>query len=261
MRPKNSLGLKILFLFIAPIFFAPRPALAQVDMRVRCENFEVREGPVDEVACLKELAGAATRDGKTLTLKLKNGATKVISDTKECDDPDKEAECVTYALLGYIGERYFMVQGFPYECGFVRLVNRRNGEELILGGGLDLSPGKKHFVVTASNVAGECPQKYNVAIFSLASDPPRLEWWFTTPNDDEDYSIDRWDGENRVLLQGSIGEEKSATDLTLTDQGWRLKRVNGELSSGEGVGQPVEPGWRRSTTQPDASPPQPSAAK
>ena len=43
----------------------------------------------------------------------------------------------------------------------------------------NLSPNKKRFVVVASTADGECSPKYAVAVFSLASDPPRLEWQFT----------------------------------------------------------------------------------
>jgi hypothetical protein len=60
--------------------------------------------------------------------------------------------------------------------------------------------------------------EYTVAIFSLASDLPRLEWRFVAPDDDEDYVNDGWDGENRVRLQGYANSKWTATDLKLTAQ-------------------------------------------
>jgi len=202
----------------------------------------------------------AKRNGGVLTLKLNNGKTKVISDAKECDDPNKEGSCVTYRLVGHIGDRQFIVQVQPYECGYVLLVNRRTGEEMMLGSLPYQSPNKKRFVVTGSFAAGECNAEYNVAIFSLAIDPPRLEWRFTAPDDYEDYLIEGWDGENRVLLQGYTKDGKrKATDLKLTAQGWQLKRSNGELSLGVRVSPPAQPSSQKSATQP-ANPASPIAA-
>jgi hypothetical protein len=231
MRPNSFCGLKILFLGVAVLLLmlAPRPTLAQLgipDVRTLCSPLEVHEGTADEKPCLKELAGVAKRDGGVLTLKLSNGKTKVISDAKECENPDKEGSCVTYRLVGYIGDRQFIVQVQPYECPYVLLVNRRTGQATMLDGLPHLSPNKKRFVVTASSVDGECSPEYTVAIFSLTSDPPRLEWRFAAPDDYEDYDTDGWDGENRVRLRRRANGKWTATDLKLTAQGWLLKRPN-----------------------------------
>jgi hypothetical protein len=94
-----------------------------------------------------------------------------------------------------------------------------------------LSPNKKRFAVTAATE--ECSPGYAVAIFSLASDPPRLEWHFPPPpRVDENYDTDGWDGENRVRLRVYVDAKQTATDLKLTAQGWQLKRPNGESSLG-----------------------------
>jgi hypothetical protein len=237
------------------LMLVPRLALAQsemLDVRILCSPLEVHEGRPDEKPCLTELADVAKRDGHALTLKLKNGKTKVISNTKECDDPHAlEGGCVRYRLVGYIGDRQFIMQVLPYECADAFLVNRRTGEQTKLGGLPYLSPNKKHFVVTASTAAGECDPPYNVAIFSLASDPPRLEWRFSAPDDYEGYLTDGWDGENRVRLHGYSTSKSIATpDLKLTAQGWQLKRFNGELSLGERVTPPAQPNSQRPATQP-----------
>jgi len=228
---------------------APQPGLAQsnfLDVRTLCTPLEVHEGNPDEKACLKELASVAKRDAGILTLKLTNGKTKVISDAKECEDADREASCVTNRLVGYIGDRQFIVQVVPYECPYVLLVNRRTGEETTLGGWPYLSPNKKRFVITDPRDPGNCSPDYAVAIFSLASDPPRLEWRFT-PESPEGYGVDAWNGENRVRLwaMGDSGKE-TASDLTLTAQGWQLKRPNGELS----LGVPAQANAPRSAAQP-----------
>jgi hypothetical protein len=257
MRPNPSYRLEILFFGASALLLmlAPRPALAlsgSLDVRTLCGPLEIHGGDPQEEPCLNELREVARRDGGVLTLKLKNGKAKVLSDAKECEDPAKDGECVRRRLVGYIGDRQFIVSVEPYECGYALLVNRQTGEETKLEGWPNLSPNKKRFVVTASYVAGECGPGYNVAIFSFASDPPRLEWRFSAPDDYEDYDTNGWEGENRVRLQGRgyVSRKQTATDLKLTAQGWQLKRLNGELSLGERVSPLAQPISQRSATQP-----------
>jgi hypothetical protein len=217
------------------LMLTPRPGLAESDLpdvRTLCQPLEIHQGVPNEQACLKELAGVARRDGGVLTLKLTNGKTKTISDARECEDADREAACVTYRLVGRSGEGQVIVLVLPYECPYTLLVNRRTGEETKLGGWPYLSPNKKRFVVTDPRDAGNCGPEYAVAVFSLANDRPRLEWRFT-PEGLEYYSVDAWNGENRVALWALDGNGKQvATDLKLTPQGWQLKRPNGEVSLG-----------------------------
>jgi hypothetical protein len=122
------------------------------------------------------LREVAKRDGSVLTLKLGNGKAKVISDSKECNDPNQEDMCITRRLVGYIEDRQFIVRVAPYECASLLLINRRTGEETTIGGWPSLSPNKKRFVVTSSAVSGECNPPYGIAIFSLNDEQPRLEW-------------------------------------------------------------------------------------
>jgi hypothetical protein len=252
MKPNPSFGLYVLSVAAVVLMLRPRPGLAESDLpdvRTLCQPLEIHQGMPDEQACLKELAGVAKRDGGVLTLKLSNGKTKTISDAKECEDTTREAACVTYRLVGRIGERQLIVLVLPYECPYLLLVSRRTGEETILGGWPYLSPNKKHFVVTDPRDAGNCGPEYAVAIFSLASDPPRLEWRFM-PEGFEQYDVDAWNGENRVQLSAFDANGKTAaTDLKLTAQGWQLKRPNGELSLG-GPASPAETNGPRSAPQP-----------
>jgi hypothetical protein len=75
---------------------------------------------------------------------------------------------------------------------------------------------------------GNCSPDYAVAVFSPASDLPRLEWRFT-PEGLEEYGVDAWNGENRVQLWALDANGKQvATDLKLTAQGWQLVWPNGE---------------------------------
>jgi len=193
-----------------------------VDPQTLCVPMEMHSGAPDEEPCLNELKGVAKRDGHVLTLKLGNGKTRIIHDSKECDDPDHEDLCVSYRLVGYIGDKQFVVAVQPYECGFVWLVDRRTGREIELLGWPILSPNKKRFVVTASSVAGECDPAYAVAVFSLVKDVPQLEWKSAPPADIGDHDYDGWDGNNRVLLRVDVDGKHRSAHLTLTAQGWQL---------------------------------------
>ena len=202
------------FLFSAGVsllaLLAPQPALAQVlDTRTLCVPLEVHGGTPDEKPCLNQLREVARRDGGVLTLKLRNGKTKIIRDSKECNDPAQEASCVAYRLVGYIGDRQFMVRVRPYECGSY------------------LSPSRKRFLVTASSISGECSPAYALAVFSLANDSPRLEWQ-SGPPDWEDYDYDGWDGDDRVRLRIDDNENPRSADLRLTAQGWQLTQPSGK---------------------------------
>jgi hypothetical protein len=113
----------------------PPSGLAQVgvlDSRTFCAPMEVHGGAPVEEPCLNELKEVAKREGSVLTLKLGNGKTKIISDSKECDDPNQEGLCISYRLVGYVGDKQFIVAVVPYECGSVLLVNRRSGKETAL---------------------------------------------------------------------------------------------------------------------------------
>ncbi|WP_407156256.1 hypothetical protein [Bradyrhizobium sp. STM 3557] len=191
----------------------------------------------DEKACLKELGASARRDGRQLTLGLANGKTKVISDAKECEDENQEASCITYRLVGRLGEQYYIVMVAPYECAYITLVNRKSGTETELGGWPRLSPDKTRFVVIEPREPGNCDTKYAIAIFSLIKGSVRLDWQYK-PDGFELYDFDTWNGGNRLQLQATGADGKQvASDLTRTAPGWQLKRPNGEVS----LGTPTEP--------------------
>lgn len=213
----------------------PSSGAAQVgvlDSRTFCVPMEVRSGAPVEAPCLEELKQVVKRSGHVLTLRLGNGSNKIIRDSKECAHPDQEASCVSYRLVGYIGDKLFIVAVQPYECSSVLLVNRQNGKETKLLGWPILSPNKKRFVVTASSVGGECNPAYAVAVFSLANDIPQLEWQSGPTADVDDYGYDGWDGNDRVLLSETFldGRDRGdrSAELTLTAQGWQLteRRTN-----------------------------------
>ncbi|UFZ07798.1 hypothetical protein LQG66_16475 [Bradyrhizobium ontarionense] len=212
----------------------PRAASAGAgffDLRTLCQPFEIHNGSPEESACLKEQPAIARRDGRKLTLRLANGKTKVITDARECEPEGPEAACISYRLVGHIGDRHYIVLVTPYECPYVMLVNRRTGAEIKIGSGPFLSPNGKRFITIDPRDDGNCGIDYRIAIFSNG-DSPRLEWSYK-PEGLEQYEVDTWIDDNRVRLQASSDTNKEApTDLTRTAQGWQLKRPNGEMSMG-----------------------------
>lgn len=238
-RPNPSCGLKTLFLGIAALLLmlAPRPALAQTglpDVQTLCEPLEIRDRTPQEAPCLQnQLKNVAKRNGDAVTLTLNNGKTKVLSNSQACQDgPD--IDCVARRLVGNIADKQFITHVGVWEAGHVLLVSRRTGAETGLEDWPHLSPSKKRFVVVAASETWEI--KNAIAIFSLANDPPKLEWSFPTPKEYEFYVFDGWDGDNRVLLRvlpsGPGNRDMVPTNVKLTPQGWQLKRPNGELSLG-----------------------------
>lgn len=233
----RTLAVLALGIAVALPSLMPRAAIAGAgffDVRTLCRPLEIRDGAPEESACLKEQPAIARRDGRKLTLALANGKTKVITDARECEPEGPEAACISYRLVGHVGDRHYIVLVTPYECSYVMLVDRRTGAELNIGSGPFLSPTGKRFITIDPRDDGNCGIDYRIGMFSYG-DTPRLEWSYK-PEGLEQYEVDTWIGDNRVRLQASSDTNKEApTDLTRTAQGWQLKRPNGEISTGSAV--------------------------
>jgi hypothetical protein len=237
---------KILLCGIAVLLFtlAPRLAPAQTrgpDVSTLCRPLDKLRRPTEppsEKPCLTELKNVAERRNRQeLTLKLGNGKTTVLSHSAECDSRTEHDACVTRELVGRIGDRQFIIHVWPVmDCDSVLLVSRRTGAETELEDWPHLSPDGNRFAVVAAS--GQCGSQNTVAIYALDSDPPRLEWRYN-PAGDEDYDFNAWDGNNRVRLVVTVNDKRAATGLTLTAEGWRLRRANGEISPGVSGAPPV----------------------
>ncbi|CAL75401.1 hypothetical protein BRADO1517 [Bradyrhizobium sp. ORS 278] len=228
---------------VALMLLTPSPAAAGAgffDLRTLCQPLEIHGGVPQETACLKELPATIRRDGRKLTLGLAGGKTKVITDARECEPEGPEASCISYRLIGRLGDRHYIVLVSPYECPYVMLVNRRTGAELNLGSGPFLSPNGKRFIAIDPRDDGNCGIDYRIGMFSYG-DSPKLEWSYK-PEGYEPYQVDTWIGDSHVRLQANDESGKEvATDLTRTAQGWQLRRPNGEMSPGVTAGAPPQP--------------------
>jgi hypothetical protein len=249
-KPNPSRGLKILLPGIAVLLLmlgTPRPTLAETilpDVQTLCTPLEIKSGDPQEAPCIKQLKAVAQREGGKLTLKLNNGKTKVLSDPKACEG-GIDADCFHHRLVGSIADQQFIIHLVGFEWAGVLLVSQATGAETRLENWPHLSPGKKRFVAVTASDAGDI--KTAIAVFSIASDPPRLEWSYPNPKEYESYDFDGWDGDNRVRLRVlTTGGTATDTDVKRTAQGWQLKRPNGELS----LGVPGQANPRRPVGQP-----------
>ncbi|MGJ4929010.1 hypothetical protein ACQR1I_05075 [Bradyrhizobium sp. HKCCYLS2038] len=209
------------------------------DLRTLCQPLEIHDGVPQESARVAEMPATILRQGRKLTLSLAGGKTKVITDDKACEPEGPEASCISYRLVGHIGDRHYIVLVSPYECPYVMLINRRTGAELNIGSGPFLSPNGKRFIAIDPRDDGNCGIDYRIGLFSYG-DNPKLEWSYK-PDGLEQYQVDTWIGDGRVRLQASGGSNKEApTDLTRVAQGWQLRRPNGEMSMGTAAA-PAQP--------------------
>lgn len=264
MRGSNqSYGTKIPFFGVAVfllLMFVPRLVSAQTgapDMQTFCDPDRPAppQSQPEEAPCLSRFKDVVTRAGDALTFKLDNGSTKTIKgNAKACETgPDG---CLIYRLVGYVAaNRQFIVNVSEYESGLVLLISRRTGNITELEDWPHLSPSRKRFAVVAASDASDI--KDAIAVFSTASDPPKLEWKFPTPKEYEQYAFDGWDGEDRVKLR-VISKDNMATDLKLTAEGWRLSRPDGTY----GLGISSAPPRRNPAAQPAANAaPQPAPGR
>jgi hypothetical protein len=229
MKPSDRWKILCLGTVALLSMLASRPVLAgDPDLRTLCRPLEVRLGSPQEGPCLSLLKDVASRTRGKLTLQASNGTAKVLSDSKECQNGSEAAGCIENRLVGDIADQQFVVFRTGVEWEEVVLVSHRTGAETELEDWPHLSPGKKRFVVVA--YSDEWDIKRAIAIFSMASDPPTLEWSLPNPSDKKHYyEFHGWNGDDLVLLRTLADDgAELATDLTLTAQGWQLRRLDGK---------------------------------
>jgi hypothetical protein len=185
-----------------------------------------------EATCLADLHGLASRTGDLLKLKLDDGKTRTFrSNPKACDDDAQN--CNVTALVGFMPPLHmFVLRSGGYEIVRYLVVSGRDGKSFDLEAEPRLAPDGRHFVVVAADEMNGWER--DVAIYSTASFPPRLEWSYRTEKTDpySIYSFAGWDGNGRIKLRVSGADKETETEVTRTAEGWTLKLTNGELRTG-----------------------------
>jgi hypothetical protein len=215
---------------LASIVLLGMPALASlslgqtgaVQLPIMCDETD----KIEDADCLNKLNGAYTRDGDTLTLKLDGGRTKTyVGNRAACDGENVDVErCLVFSVIGYIPQtRSFLISAGLYECGDVLLISRRTGSETVTSHEIPvLSPNAKYLVSTDQSDA--CERKYSIAIWSMETDPPKLEFKYRA-EEYENWEVKAWKDDTRISLKAWINGKASydqEAELVRRDKGWTL---------------------------------------
>jgi hypothetical protein len=182
---------------------------------------------VSTAAMAQGTADMVRRDGDVLELKLQNGKFKTYqSNRKACENHDAE-RCVIYELRAYLpSQNAFVIEGKSYEGEAHEVVSRKTGRAAQLETRPEFSPSGKRFVSVNNKELGS--HSYDVAIWVMTPDEPKLEFRYETPQGDryELWEFRGWDGEDRIKLGVNVGGAMLPfeSEAVRTRAGWQIKR-------------------------------------
>lgn len=188
---------------------------------------EFKDGlAVEDAECQAKLKGLFSRKGDILTLNLDGGRSKTYTgNSAVCDGENVDAsKCLVFRMLRYYPQsQFYLVEKGLYECGNYLFVNRRSGRETVMSALPVLSPNGEYLLSIDDSDA--CDRKYDIAVWSMRTDPPKLEfnyqakqyenWEITTWKDDSHISLKAW-------VNGKTSYDQEA-DLVRGAEGWTLQ--------------------------------------
>ncbi|MGJ5029076.1 hypothetical protein ACQR1I_19715 [Bradyrhizobium sp. HKCCYLS2038] len=184
---------------------------------------------VEDATCQEKLKNLITRNGEKLTLRLDKGKSKTyVSNLAACDGESVDvSKCISFNLLTYFPTlRSFLVSKSYYECGDYLFVSGRTGRETILSALPVISPNGKYLLSIDQNDA--CERKYDIAIWDLKTDPPKLEFKYQAKQY-ENWDIVAWEDDAHILVKtwinGNPPYDQEAKLLRSTN-GWELQFGN-----------------------------------
>jgi len=184
------------------------------------------ENNVEDADCQTKLKGLFTRKGDTLTLKLDGGKSKAyVGNAAACAGDNVDAsKCLVFVVLKYFPQtRSFLVERGHYECGAYLFVSQRTGRETVMYSIPDLSPNAKYLISIDQSDA--CERKYDIAIWSMQKDPPKLEFKYNAKGY-ENWDVTAWENDTHIKLKGFInGEAPYDQEAVLVryEKGWALE--------------------------------------
>jgi hypothetical protein len=207
----------------SPLLIGPAPGQTrQAQAPIVCE---IKDN-VEDAACQTKLKGLFTRQGDTLTLELDGGKSKTyVGNLAACDGENVDAgKCLVFRVLSYFPrtQAYLVEKGF-YECGSYLWVGRHTGSETEMYAIPVLSPNGKYLLSIDQSDA--CDRKYDIAIWSLQTDPPRLEFKYQAKQY-ENWDVTAWQGDMQIKLKAWINAKTSydqEAELVRNETGWTLK--------------------------------------
>jgi len=157
------------------IFLSTNPTRSQSNPPQAPIACEIKDN-VEDSTCQNKLKGLFTRKGDTLTLKLDGSKSKTyVGNRAACDGENvDDSKCLVFVMLKYFpSTQSYLIERGLYECGDLLFVSRRTGSETVMQAIPVLSPSAKYLLSIDQSEA--CERKYDIAIWSMQTDPPKLE--------------------------------------------------------------------------------------
>lgn len=189
-----------------------------------CESGERFE----DAECQSKLKGFFTRKGDRLILNLEGEKSRsYVGNSAACDNESADtSKCHVFRILGYYPRiKFCLVESGYYECGDQLFVSRRTGSETLMRGNPPVLSPNARFLLSTDQSDG-CDRKYDIAIWSLQSDPPKLEFKYVA-REYENWEVARWDTDDHIALKGEFdGKKNYSQEATLVRNGtgWTLQR-------------------------------------
>jgi hypothetical protein len=179
-----------------------------------------------DVTCQKKLKNLITRKGDALIVRLDGGKSKTyVGNLAACDgenvDPSK---CIAFNLLDYFPQtRSYLIAKWYYECGDYLFVSRHTGSETTMSAIPIISPNGKYLLSIDQSDA--CDRKYNIAIWSVQTDPPKLEFKYQAKQY-ENWNVTAWEDDTHITIKAWINGKTSydqEAKLVRSANSWALQ--------------------------------------
>lgn len=196
---------------------------APVQSATVCE--ESKDG-MEDAACRKTLQGLFTRKGDRLTLRLDGGKSKTyVGNLAACEGPNGNAEkCVVFRVSSYFPKsQSYLVEKRFYECAVYLFVSGHTGSQTVMRAIPLLSPNAKYLLSIDNDDA--CERKYDIAIWSLETEPPKLEFIYQHKQY-ESWDLIAWEDDTHIKVKASFDANTSydqEAELVRTASHWTLQ--------------------------------------
>jgi len=197
----------------------PNVTAASCNIADNPETYDRRDR---EAACLREFGTRARRMGNVLSLKLDDGRTKIFRNDPCPEEEDTEnKKCVDYYLVGFhpVSRRY-MVHASLYQGYECQLVSARTGNVTTLPNTPIFAPDGTTFFVDWYDAS----HAQWIAIGSVASDPPSLNWK-TGPLPNQSWILLRWISNSQIALRDATRTDNRGATIKRTNSVWALERL------------------------------------
>jgi hypothetical protein len=222
--PSKLMRAAVLILFASWLFLTSS-ALAQTSPAEASIVCGIKDN-IEDAACRDRLKGLFTRKGDTLILNLDSGRSKTyIGNLAACDGENVDAaKCLVFRVLRYFPRtRSYLVEKAYYECGEYLFVSRHTGSETVMHAIPVLSPNAKYLLSIDQSDA--CDRKYDIAIWSMLTDPPKLEFKYNAKQY-ENWEVRAWEDDVQIKMKAWINGKTSydqEAELVRRENGWTLE--------------------------------------